>query len=1133
VALTLLFIFPGSLSASLQHVPLAGGRAAAIEPGPVTWWGDHQSSLTQRHPRQVAPDRQAARISEELRILQTYPFSEPNPVPILVRDRRLYPYHSFEGYSAEAEPREWQVVTLENDYIQVFVLPEVGGKVWGAVVKETGHEFIYRNEVMKFRNIALRGPWTSGGIEFNFGVIGHTPSTATPVDHLLRENPDGSVSCIVGAMDLPSRTQWRVEIRLPADRAYFETRVLWYNPTPLRQPYYSWMTAAAFARGDLEMSMPGNAYLQHSGQVRAWPVDEEGRYLPLYANNTFDGHKSYHVVGELHDFFGGYYRDEDYGFGHWARYEEMPGQKLWLWALSREGGIWEDLLTDTDGQYVEFQAGRLFVQYSPGSQVNPITQVDFDPLSADRWVETWFPVEGIGGLSDASRDGAMHVSLEDGRLSIGVNAFRPVSDTLRVWSGDRLVALEGIELAPLEPFHRTLGVGPGEPFRVSLPALGLEYGSDPSGLLLSRPFATDPDAWPSIPGVDQQVFQARELMKAREYPPARDLYEAAMAQEPWNREALLGLGELAYRMGTFDSGLEHVDRVLQLDAYDAEANFMAGVLYRALGRTADARDAFGWAARSMAYRSAAYVQLAEIMMGREAWDEAVRYARLALDYDGYSVPAWSAMAVIGRKTGNARMVENALRELLEIDPLHHFARAEEYLETLDPLYGTPPGVDGTETERGSAPVPGGSAQAPLQSLGAALGGEFPEQSLLELVVQYAKLGMKGDALALLEMNPAGRPDLVLRAWRAWLRGDPALLDGPVDPVFSFPYRTETVPVLDWASRNSGHWAWRYLLALNLWAVGQDREAASAMGALEQVPDFGPFYVARARLLSELRGASPGPDLRRAVSLDPGNRTLHIYLIRFLEGSGAWSEALEALGVARVRFPGDFNLDLLQARALINLGRAPEAAAVLESTRVLPSENSGESHRLYEQAHTLSALDALDGGDPRGARRHLLTALEWPESLGQGRPYEPEERLVRFLLGRAGQVLGDEGEANRSFEAVLEATGSLATRPTPWVPAELGGLLDVLALPSLHALGRTAELEAIARYTSADTDVGRFAVRFAGALAWGTEAPWEAAHRVAEEFPFLFTDLEGAMLLRALTVEGDIGSGIGSRGGGTP
>ena len=150
------------------------------------------------------------------------------------------------------------------------MLPEDGGKVWGAIDKSNGEEFIYRNEVMKFRNISLRGPWTSGGIEFNFGVIGHTPATATPVDYVTKRNNDGSVSTFVGGMDLPSRTQWRVEIKVEKGRSNFETKAMWYNPTPMVQPYYNWMTAAAFAQDDLELVFPGNKYLKHSGEVKAW-----------------------------------------------------------------------------------------------------------------------------------------------------------------------------------------------------------------------------------------------------------------------------------------------------------------------------------------------------------------------------------------------------------------------------------------------------------------------------------------------------------------------------------------------------------------------------------------------------------------------------------------------------------------------------------------------------------------------------------------------------------------------------------------------------------------------------------------------------------------------------------------------
>ena len=167
---------------------------------------------------------QKASISVESRDILTYPYDDPNPVPVLTESKdAIFPYHSFSGYSLKGQMQKWKVVKLENDYVEVYVLPEAGGKVWGAIEKSTGKEFVYRNEVMKFRNISMRGPWTSGGIEFNFGVIGHNPSTCVPVDYKIVENSDGSVSCIVGSLDLPSRTKWSVEVRLQKDKAYFET----------------------------------------------------------------------------------------------------------------------------------------------------------------------------------------------------------------------------------------------------------------------------------------------------------------------------------------------------------------------------------------------------------------------------------------------------------------------------------------------------------------------------------------------------------------------------------------------------------------------------------------------------------------------------------------------------------------------------------------------------------------------------------------------------------------------------------------------------------------------------------------------------------------------------------------------
>ena len=102
---------------------------------------------------------------------KTYDFSDPNPVPEF---GKIYPYFTYEGYSATGVEKEWKIIEMENDFIKVWIMPDIGGKIWGAVEKSTGKEFIYFNPSVKFRDIAMRGPWTSGGIEINFGIIGRT-----------------------------------------------------------------------------------------------------------------------------------------------------------------------------------------------------------------------------------------------------------------------------------------------------------------------------------------------------------------------------------------------------------------------------------------------------------------------------------------------------------------------------------------------------------------------------------------------------------------------------------------------------------------------------------------------------------------------------------------------------------------------------------------------------------------------------------------------------------------------------------------------------------------------------------------------------------------------------------------------
>ena len=114
-------------------------------------------------------------VVEYTETILTYPFSDTSPLPIIQTKNDIYPYSRIDGFSHVGEDQEWKMVKLENDYIEVYLLPEQGGKVWGAIDKKTGKEFLYKNDVVKFRDVAMRGPWTSGGIEWNSGVIGHHP----------------------------------------------------------------------------------------------------------------------------------------------------------------------------------------------------------------------------------------------------------------------------------------------------------------------------------------------------------------------------------------------------------------------------------------------------------------------------------------------------------------------------------------------------------------------------------------------------------------------------------------------------------------------------------------------------------------------------------------------------------------------------------------------------------------------------------------------------------------------------------------------------------------------------------------------------------------------------------------------
>lgn len=967
---------------------------------------------------------QEASITEEQVSFTTYPFSDPSPVPSLAYKPDIYPYFKFEGYSVDPVNKEWNQVTLENEYIKVTIMPEIGGRVWGAVEKSTGFDFIYENEVVKFRNIAMRGPWTSGGIEFNFGIIGHSPSTASPVDFITFENEDGSLTCVVGAMDLPSRTQWRVKINLPKDKAYFETEGIWYNPEPLRQPYYNWMTAAAHVGDDQEFFYPGHIALQHSGALMDWPV-QDGKDVSLYANNAFGSSKSHHMAGSFQNHFGGYFHDQGYGFGHFSSYDDMPGKKLWLWALSRSGGIWEDLLTDENGQYMEFQAGRMLNQFSPSTrQPSPLTKAGFAPYTIDRWTDFWFPVKQIGGISAVSRTGVFHIKEANQTLFLSFNPFETIQEDLQVHINGKSAQTLALSGEPMDVISREL------PLDAPLEKLELVLGTEKvyswaveDPMKLKRSF--DKEAAAPLSAIEKLYYNARQDYYSRAYPEAQAKYEEILRKEPGHQQANIDYAELLFRFGRYEEALEQIAQPLATDFFDPQANFVAGGIYRAMDQPINALEAYGWAARSMEFRSSAYTIMAEIHLATNNLEEAAAYAQKALDFNVYNIMAYQVLAVKHRLAGEKLQAAKVLMQLWDIDPLNHFIRFEQYLNDPKP-----------------------QALETFQSL---INNEFPYQTHLELAASYLKYGRTEDALQVLAQCPE---HALVDLWSAFLdeelqeSGLDLLLTKPI--AFVLPYRKETLDMLNWARKERTHWKLDYYLALNLMAFNETEKAEALLTGIGEEAGDATFYLNRALLLDQNAAQDPLADLKKAWEMDPSQWRHWQQLAQYQAENGNDQEALSLLKEAIRKFSGSYVLEMDYIRVLNSLGQYNSAIDLLDKIHVLPYEGAGEGRSLFETVYLNAALEDMQARRWRAARSKLEKSLEWPENLGVGKPFTTNEMIQDYLLGLVAKAQNQDELFRSHMQQVVAATAELSRNRSE----------QLLTLFALESLGKSGEASAL-------------------------------------------------------------------------
>ncbi len=913
---------------------------------------------------------QKATITEKKMVMKTYMFSDPDPVPDMDKN---YPYFRFDGYTNKSTQQEWNMVILENDYIKVYVNTDVGGKIWGAIEKSTGGEFLYYNDVVKFRDVAHRGPWTSGGLEFNYGIMSHTSTCSTPQDYVIKENEDGSVSCVIGAIDLHTRTKWNVEIKLQKDKAYVETIGSFFNTQSLPQPYYHYSNAAAKTEGNLEFIFPGDYHIGHEGEVGNWPIDN-GRDISYYENNNFGGYKSYHIVNGFADYMGGYWHDDDFGFGSIHSYAKMPGRKLWIWGLADEGMIWENLLTDTDGQYIEFQTGGTFNQPMELSSLTPFKHREFIPYDSEVSTELYFPLKKTGGMVAATKNGVLNVVRKnDDTIEIRLSALTPLNADLVVRSGERLIAKVKAKLRPLDLLISEATLKEDMDFTIELGDDLLFYSSKKEDVIVDRPIAPNKDFdWESAIGL---FTKGLEIEKQYSYggghstKVAQELYLKSLALDPAYAPALNRVAFNHYRMMQYDKALVYAKKALSIDTYDPEANYLFGIVNAKLGKSANAKSGFSIASQSTSYRSAAFTELAKLYLNEDRYGKAVTTANNALGFNEKNVVALEIRALAFRAQNKPEAAKKTIAELYDLDNTSAFVANEKMI----------------------------SGEGDSNSLSALITNELQAESYISLALKYLDFGFVDESISVLKASPKNAKVFLLLAYLDVVDRSEWLKKGvDASPKLVLPFRTETYEALTELMQMSTSWKLKYYASLILWKKELTEEAKDLVLQCGDQPDFAPFYLSKAKLFSSDE-TIVNVSLKKAKVLDPNSWRVNLALVdQYLKDE----EYSLAAKTAKESYSKNKELSVMgmrYANALLKMGKYGQSLAFLENFEIIPFEGATEGRLVYHEAAIKLAYGALKKKDYKTAVQYVEKARSWPRNLGAGKPFNVDERLENSIL----------------------------------------------------------------------------------------------------------------------------------------
>ncbi len=981
----------------------------------------------------MAPAADPVSVREEKLRVPTWEIGPPSPHPVYPGPQgRIYPYTLNDELTDRRVDRVYDAVFLENEYVKVLILPEIGGRLHGAVDKTNDYVWLYWQRTIKPGLISMTGAWISGGIEWNF-PHGHRPSGFMPVDHRIVRHEDGSATVWVGETEPIYNTRWLVGMTLEPGRSRVRCDYVFINPTNHRVSFQFWATGATHANEWSQAQYPGDIVAGHGKrEFWSWPVHDD---VDLSWWKNVKNASSFFAYESRDDWFGIYDHRARGGTVHVADHRLMPGKKLWTWGAGPSGRIWEDILTEGGGAYFEPQAGA-FSDNQPDYHW-------MEPREVRTAHDYWYPIRDTRGFHEADADFALNTDLRDGRAFAGVYAtgvFEGVRVVLRDTQTGRMLSETVTRVAPDRPFT----IEEPAPGTAAVHDLHLAVFNDEGRLLLDlqqRPprevsLPAPPRQWRLAGGMttDELYHCGEWLDRFRQTEEALECYDEILRRDPGDSRANAEMGFMALKEARWDDALRSLDRALERDSDSPRLHFGRALASLGLDRFEEARDRFVRAGSGDALFAGAHLNLARLELRSGNPAAALDSARAAEARNARFADVPALAAVARRQLDQPAKAIDAAGRALAADPMHFMAMREKALA----LRALNRPVEEWEAIRRS--VMRGSVQ-----------------NVITLADAYAAAGLFRDAdevLASLATTAEPGPMVhYLRAFFHWALGDDEAAErhlraGSESPLaHANPHRIVEMRALETAlATHPADASASHLLGNLLYGLGRCDEGLrrwrAAVASNDRLPlTWRNIAYAEARLEDD-RAALAAYDT--AFALDTSDPRVLLERDQTAERLGVpAAERLALLERHRetVERRGDLTkrwVDLLLERG--TLDDLARVARVLASRHFRSWEGAFELHHAWVEVHQGLGDLALARGENDEARRHYERAGEYPKNL-EVAPRTPDLR-AHVLWSRARAHEGEERAA--LLEKILEES-----YPRP----ALGTHYQALAL---EALGRTSE-----------------------------------------------------------------------------